>query len=575
MPMVRGLRTLNAIETGSYTGSCLDTLLSDGGRYSDFSTIMTMPGQTSVLVSSPTAMNTITGSNNALCSLFSYGNSISMAFNSSVAICCLLTSSCSLAFLGSANIYANNAVCGLVSSCCATCVILNNSSILNCVSSSTNLVKQLVLQPSFMSSLSSCSASFASCCLWTNYWPMCRLCASTICGTSYAYTCVSTAYNCAGLIQSTCVNCTGNFYVVPCYGMSTNNGCTWTNLACFPNISCYYCCMTAITPCISYNNYSLLSHCCTVVYVYTVGSCSGNYPCVMSYVYNINPTTGALTYLNSGRLDTCGFYNGYGAITSACCCCGNILAIVSTDCSWGLAHITSGGTINIVCLASSPGCICYGALVAYRCPGYAVGFAPLAPSYPGMWYMYNGCMCCCCATTGQYTCFGVAAAVHATGTCYSIAVSGICCVLYTCNGCTVSGWATCPTVSVAGGKLISNCVGTVVMWPSSGSCVSYSTTCGCSWSTSTLPFSGCWTAGICQWCDRTAQNLGTCGCLFWALDRASCCGVISSDGINWRAMPIPSSSWTNACCVYSYINNIGELVAYCMDMSCRGTLINW
>ena len=47
MPMVRAMRTLNAIEAGTLTGAQLQTLLtSDPGRLAELSQLLTLRGQT-------------------------------------------------------------------------------------------------------------------------------------------------------------------------------------------------------------------------------------------------------------------------------------------------------------------------------------------------------------------------------------------------------------------------------------------------------------------------------------------------------------------------------------------------
>lgn len=74
MPVVRGIRVLNAISTGNTTPGCLDTLLSDAGRLADFSQVLSSPQYACALSLSNTASHTLVRSNNAMTALF--GNPI-------------------------------------------------------------------------------------------------------------------------------------------------------------------------------------------------------------------------------------------------------------------------------------------------------------------------------------------------------------------------------------------------------------------------------------------------------------------------------------------------------------------
>lgn len=119
MPMVRGLRTLNLVQSGNITGTCLETILTgDAGRYSDFTSIFsTMPGTITAVMTSNTAMCSISNSYAAMCSIWQYP--LNTSFNYCTSICNILNSSCALTFLGQNNIFANNAVCTMLNSPCA------------------------------------------------------------------------------------------------------------------------------------------------------------------------------------------------------------------------------------------------------------------------------------------------------------------------------------------------------------------------------------------------------------------------------------------------------------------------
>lgn len=45
MPLIRAIRTLNAMEAGTLSGSALDALFSDAARWVEFHVLLTMPGQ--------------------------------------------------------------------------------------------------------------------------------------------------------------------------------------------------------------------------------------------------------------------------------------------------------------------------------------------------------------------------------------------------------------------------------------------------------------------------------------------------------------------------------------------------
>jgi len=71
MPVVRGIRLLNAISSGNTTPSCLDTLLSDGARLSDVTTVLQSPQYACQFGQSNNASYIAMRSNNAMTALFS------------------------------------------------------------------------------------------------------------------------------------------------------------------------------------------------------------------------------------------------------------------------------------------------------------------------------------------------------------------------------------------------------------------------------------------------------------------------------------------------------------------------
>ena len=70
MPVVRGIRVLNAISTGNTTPACLDTLLSDAGRLADVTQVLSSPSYSCMLGQSNTASHTAFRSNNAMNAIF-------------------------------------------------------------------------------------------------------------------------------------------------------------------------------------------------------------------------------------------------------------------------------------------------------------------------------------------------------------------------------------------------------------------------------------------------------------------------------------------------------------------------
>lgn len=70
MPVVRGIRVLNAISTGNVTPTCLDTLLSNAGRLADVTQVLSSPSYSCMLAQSNNAAYTAVRSNNAMTAIF-------------------------------------------------------------------------------------------------------------------------------------------------------------------------------------------------------------------------------------------------------------------------------------------------------------------------------------------------------------------------------------------------------------------------------------------------------------------------------------------------------------------------
>lgn len=70
MPMLRALRMLNAIESGSINGDALETLLADPGRFSEWSVLVGMRSQVRRMLASPITMDAVCASPRAVGALF-------------------------------------------------------------------------------------------------------------------------------------------------------------------------------------------------------------------------------------------------------------------------------------------------------------------------------------------------------------------------------------------------------------------------------------------------------------------------------------------------------------------------
>lgn len=62
MPIIRGLRLMNALLNGSLTGTQLETLLTTGGRLADWEQVLALPGQANIISRSTVALPIIMSS---------------------------------------------------------------------------------------------------------------------------------------------------------------------------------------------------------------------------------------------------------------------------------------------------------------------------------------------------------------------------------------------------------------------------------------------------------------------------------------------------------------------------------
>lgn len=593
MPMVRGLRTLNAIETGSYTGACLDTLLTDGGRYSDFSTILTMPGQTQVMTQSFTGMCAITNSCNAMTALYSYPIAVCQAFNNLPSICNIFLNTCSLNFLGNGSAastcalnYIPSATCAMnwLGSCVpALCGITTNGS--------TGLIKGLSQSKSFMTCLYSTSSSVFWCCCWTKNWP------NYSCSLSYIGPTII-MNNC--YINFPCSATSFTQYVLS-IGVSSDGGnnfsTTGINLpaiyCCSISSACNYSwiCFNACSP-INIGPYTLFFYdniCCYGV--------SGNTPCTYStrIMLPICLNSSGIPVAASAICWYCNSsgYNVYGQYN---CRCSNF--VCTPDSVYGIGssyfnssaytqnyaiaanYNTSNKTLSVLC----SNCMASGYIGS--CSGFD-GPISAAPIGPNVWNRaiywpnrlgtcigissifgiinpcnINGCVCCVCynnsATCGVQCAFcggcgycGTGA-TYIPGTCYHIAVTSSPVILYTCDGgCTFGSWFCClPLICNACTSVFANCNGVVMAISRSCVCqISVSTTCGSTWTTQNLPMCGLWGSyGI-----PTSYNIGVNNAQFWMFDCVSGCLITSLDACTWCINTICGASpVSGVTCFYNW-----------------------
>lgn len=597
MPMVRGLRTLNAIETGSYTGSCLDTLLQDGGRYSDFSTILTMPGETAVLVNSNTAMNTITNSNTAMCLLFSFGYGISCAFNSTVAINNIFQNCCSLSFLSTGNCYATTAFNCAISCTCTLNSISNCTATLTQISTNPSIVCSLSSSKTFMNALYTNNPSFSYCCSWMKGWPY-PSCIINI-PTSGVPQCGMMFYSNGYLVNIPGACCLS---APLCVQISCNNGSSWCTI-CTGLTQCCTC--TIYNGCSAYpflnGNYNCgqpapgpwsgyllqqVNGYFTIPASYTDGSssttaynyfacvassgrvclicCAGtSQPMNLNYVVYYGPSSVYCSGINNQVWTS--IPNSNALI--GCVHCTNTAPYTSVRYSISFSpsggYITCSSCLSCVSLPSSCRCCCYGTGISCA-SAYYTSVAPIGPNnynstiyWPlgfGCWttgslcvatLSYNPATCTtyfCCFYSGCtypiWSCtqqnYSFTGATYVSNTCYHIATTTCCGTVYTCNGGqTFAVFSSCPITSSAN---------ILTVMSNCKGCVVVWPTCGNCISVSSNCGSS-WTTvclPICSCCWGVTNcgsdrpiNINSTGPLFYAWDAYTCCNIYSTDGSTW------------------------------------------
>lgn len=579
MPMVRGLRTLNAIQSASITGACLDTLLQDGGRYSDFSTILTMPGQTCSFVSSNTGMCAVSNSTSAMCALFSSPMAICAITCSAYGLSNLFTNQCSLSFLTSgSNARATSAYNCILSNECAKYLIGTSQSAVNTlITCGSSTLRALTPSKCFALGLYTNNAAYGYCCAITNNWSW----SSSDLG-AYASTCCS---NCANLGQMYY----SNGY---CVFMQNWTGCPTGGITCGQyglGYWTYLCNMCVFVSCPGVTWRAVPTGFCSMLCGYCNSVCGYNlFTCACG---SMTPQVGGVFIVPITSCMNSGVCSFAACVVNLNCIC--LLCNQGTNSPCLKGHVPSGGATwwcgmgyvlnscatsvtnnfgSAVTYFTNNGMIGWCCSVSGRISG--VGISPgwhksIAPIGNNNWNVFIDWPCAACgwcgaalcgpsfrtwnpstgvcSSVGTYACgstsifccgmcnYQICGAIHVSGTCYHIGVTSGKGTIYSCDGSTFNvfnGAGSCPTYS--GGAMISNTCGVVVIIPQTGNCFSMSCTCGCTWTNVSVPISGYWMTPTEVECYKF--SVGNVGSLFYAFDYCGCCGVISNDGVNWRTI---------------------------------------
>ena len=146
MPVVRGIRVLNAIATGNTTPSCLDTLLSDAGRLADVTQVLSSPQYACAFGQSNTASHTAMRSNNAMTALFANPTGSCVFYQTQTSRNNMLGSSCYYNYMmGFGNQSATDAFTHLGNTpCMLNCAFSSCTAFLSAATSSnTDIAKML------------------------------------------------------------------------------------------------------------------------------------------------------------------------------------------------------------------------------------------------------------------------------------------------------------------------------------------------------------------------------------------------------------------------------------------------
>ena len=159
MPVVRGIRVLNAIATGNTTPSCLDTLLSDAGRLADVTQVLSSPQYACAFGQSNTASHTAMRSNNAMTALFANPTGSCVFYQTQTSRNNMLGSSCYYNYMmGFGNQSATDAFTHLGNTPC----------MLNCAfSSCTAFLAQATSSNTDIAKMLSCNACVRTCFIGT------------------------------------------------------------------------------------------------------------------------------------------------------------------------------------------------------------------------------------------------------------------------------------------------------------------------------------------------------------------------------------------------------------------------
>lgn len=397
MPMVRGMRLVNSMESGSICGACLESLLtSDTGRQSDFTGVLLQPGPTCVLAYSSPGMCSIAYSNTATTLVGCFSIPSTIITNSPVATCQLYSSpnavgvlSCSVPYM---TVVASSipATCGMLacpcsqnaawSSCIATCQLFNTCTSSSAIACTANFVTSLFGYPNTLLNALTCQCTLNYiangpyfCCI-TN----CQCALNTIISSN-------TAFNCVLRTTGNCLLCTA----IP-----------RTTIACSPITSNYL--INNMTDCISY------VVCDTSFWLPQISN-TGSYT-ANNFLQNSLPmcclskSAAALCYLSGSHTFMCCLLNTCALFTSIPywipCFKWTSNTAVSMTSGYNAYYLCSCSTLTYGCsgsmvvIGNTPGQLTY-----LASPMSAYGFYCFAIST-------NGINWCTCGAAGNALCFG-------------------------------------------------------------------------------------------------------------------------------------------------------------------------
>jgi len=563
MPLLRGLRLLNAIETGNTSGPCIETLLtSDGGRCSDFVGVVNDYGHACAMTSSTLTMNCIFGSNAATSVIFSNGNAKNLV---------LCSQTCGGSYAAT-TAYVNSPCAMTTLACCPACFCqyLNSSTscFCSCFWGSANAVAAFSTTTCSLNTFNTCHnilccfllGSCAPC--WSvklNPWvgapsPNTTTCTYVVCNPACSCCCC-----CSYPLIFLGTNMNPDFFTAVCICSGVTGYQSWFYSNCITNPCawCSYPCCAGCTIAGGVMSLDCGNSWCPVAY-------SGSSATTLMYVCGCNSCTACQVYTYGNYvvipgLNSC--YNGYLMSQNLCNGSQNILCqnfngnfiVTCINISY-LSSQTSGSCIPCYSSWVAWGCCNSSAFIGFPCnfgSSYAPGCnmcqnssncpvagAACSACFGGIWfncncstYYYVNCNCgpvvqvCCCSAL-----CGVNMACDLGGT--TVAIRGTSPVMLTSNYLTWSCGTNTPCCFMSSIRQIAVIsTSLAIAWPCTGCCAAYTTNQGCTWTGIALPIcpSGGW------------QCLCVNGSCIASIPRGCTCNVIMSTTTNY------ATTWTLNC----------------------------